>query len=323
LVSLAEAFPPNIHANNLRTWNDGIPTLVAGLSVFARKALRGRQDVINSYKEYLGGDYENASELVKEQVRVMSAYGVPADDLARQRAAFDIALLSNTAPTAFWTLFNIFSRPALLQELRAELEQNAVLSPRVQNGRNSEFELDIVGIKTKCPLFLSVFQETQRTLTIHANIRKVLEDTTLEGYRLQKGSYVQIPNAPIHNNAELWGADAAAFNPRRFVKNEETVLASSIPPYAFLAFGTAPHLCPARQFASTEVLVMVALLALRVEIEPLGGKWERPEPSYGDFVTILPPKRDIDVDIRSRDGWGGNWSLKIGDSTSRVPLASG
>jgi cytochrome P450 len=162
--------------------------LVAGLSVLTRKALRGRQDVINSYKEYLGDDYEGASELVKEQVRVMSVYGVPADELARQRAAFDIALLSNTAPTAFWTLFNIFSRLALLQELRAELGQNAVLSSTVQNGRNSEFELDIVGIKTKCPLFLSVFQETQRTLIIYANIRKVLEDTTLEGYRLKKGS---------------------------------------------------------------------------------------------------------------------------------------
>jgi cytochrome P450 len=296
---------------------------VAGLGVFARKALRGRQDVINSHKKYLGGDYEDASEVLKEQVRVLSAYGVPADDIARQRASFDIALLSNTAPTAFWTIFNIFSRPALLQELRAELEDNAVLSSRVQNQGNSEFELDIVAIKTKCPLLLSVFQETQRTLTIHANIRKVLEDTTLEGYRLQKGSYVQIPNAPIHNNTEFWGADAAAFNPRRFVKNEETVLASSIPSYAFLAFGTAPHLCPARQFASTEILVMVALLALRVEIEPLGGKWERPDPKYGEFVTVLPPKRDIDVNIRSRDGWDGNWSLKIGESTSRIQLASG
>jgi hypothetical protein len=107
------------------------------------------------------------------------------------------------------------------------------------------------------------------------------------------------------------------------VKNEETVLALSIPPYSFLASGTVPYLCPARQFASTEVLVMMALLALRVKIEPLGGKWERPEPSYGDLVTILPPKRDIAVNIKSRDGWDGNWSLKIGESTSRVPLSSG
>jgi hypothetical protein len=68
---------------------------------------------------------------------------------------------------------------------------------------------------------------------------------------------------------------------------------------------------------------MVALLALRVEIKPLAGKWKRPEPSYGDFVIILPPKMDIDVDIRSRGGWGGNWSLKIGESASRAPLDSG
>ncbi|KAN0121753.1 cytochrome P450 [Hyaloscypha variabilis] len=301
------------------TWNEGLPTMVVGLGLFAREALRARQLLVNSFKTYLNNDYQDAAEVIKERIRILSKYGVPLDDIARMQATFNIALLSNTAPSAFWTLFNVFSRPELLQELRAELEECAVS----QNSDNSGYELDIVAVKMKCPRLLSVFEETQRTLTIHANIRKVLEDTTLGNYHLQKGSYVQIPNAPIHNDGELWGPNPTEFNPRRFTKNDGTALSSSLPSNSFLAWGVAPHLCPARQFASTEVLAMAALLFLRVEMEPVGGIWKRPEPKVGDLVTVLPPKTDVEVEVRQRVGWDGNWVLKIGKSTSKVPLTSG
>jgi cytochrome P450 len=308
-----------------RAWNDGIPTLVAGLGIFAHKALKARQEVIDSCNQYLNGSYDDAAEMTKERIRVMSEYNLPTDDIARMISSFNTALLSNTAPTAFWTLWNIFSRPALLQELRTELEDNAVSSHKTQDGAKSEFELDVAAIKTKCALLLSIFEETQRSETIHANIRKVLEDTKLDNkYVLKKGNYVQIPNAPIHHNGEIWGPDASDFNPRRFVKSDNApALALGLPSHAFLAWGTAPHLCPARQFASTEILVMVALLVLRMEIEPVGGKWERPASSLGDLDTVLPPKKDVEVEIRVRDGWDGVWKAKMGDSRSRVPLASG
>jgi cytochrome P450 len=305
--------------NTFRNWNEGVPTLVAGLGAFAPKALRARRDLVNSFNTYLSSNFQDAAEVTKERIRVMSDYGVPPDDIARMQASFNIALLSNTAPSAFWTLFNVFSRPGLLKELRTELEECAVSL----DGENSQYELDVAAVKTKCPLLLSVFEETQRTLTIHANIRKVLEDTTLGAYHLQKGNYIQIPNAPIHNDAELWGPNPTDFNPRRFVKNDGTTLSSSLPSNSFLAWGVAPHLCPARQFASTEILAFAAMLFLKVEIEPVGGKWKRPEPNVGDLVTVLPPKTDVEVEIRQRDGWDRNWVPKIGESTSKVPLTSG
>jgi cytochrome P450 len=293
--------------------------LVAGLGLFAPKALRARQDLIDGFKKQLSGHYQDAAELTKERVRVLSEYGVPLDDIARMQVAFNVALLANTAPTMFWTLYNVFSCPELLQELRAELEEHAV----VRGVGNAQNELDVVAVKTKCPLLLGVFEETQRTLTIHANIRKVLEDTTLGTYRLQKGNYVQIPNAPIHRDAELWGTDPTVFNPRRFVKSDGTAMSSSLPANSFLAWGTAPHLCPARQFAATEVLAMAALLFLRVEMEPEAGIWKRPDPKIGDLATILAPKKDVEVVVRSREAWDGEWVLKMGESTSKVPLVAG
>ena len=305
--------------STLRTWNEGVPTLVAGLGLFARKALRARQDLVNSFQTYLSSDYQDAAEVIKERIRVMSEYSVPLEDIARMQVSFNVALLANTAPSIFWTLFNVFSRPDLLQDLRVELEQFAVS----RDEENRQVELDIVAIKTKCPRLLAVFEETQRTLTIHANIRKVLEDTKLGPYLLQRGNYVQIPNAPIHNDSEIWGPDSHDFNPRHFAKNDGTALSSSLPSNSFLAWGMAPHLCPARQFASTEILVFAALLFLRIEMEPVGGNWKRPEPKVGDLVTVLAPKTDVEVEIRQREGWGGTWVLKMGESTSKVPLTSG
>jgi cytochrome P450 len=300
-----------------------LPSLLAGLNIFASKGVKARQYLFGRFQEYLKGNYSDAAEVTKERVKVMSEYGILADDTARMTLSFGIALLSNTAPTAFWTLYNIYSQPALLQELRSELEENAVTKSKPTTAADADFEVDVAAIKTKCPLLLSIFEETQRTLTIHANIRKVLEDTVLDKYCLKKGNYVQIPNAPIHRNTELWGADANNFNSHRFVKSDSVELASSLPPHAFLAWGTAPHLCPARQFASTEILVMAALLALKVEVEPVGHNWVKPETAAGELVVILPPKKDFDVKMKPRQGWEGKWSIKIGESKTQVKLASG
>jgi hypothetical protein len=167
--------------NHLKIYNDSLPTLVARLRVFARKALRARQQLINCFKNYLNSDHQDAAEVIKEQVRIMTEYGVPADDIARMLVTFNVVLLSNTGPTVFWTLFNIFSQPKLLKELRTELEEVAIS----RKGVNFEFELDLVAIKTKCPILLSIFEQTQRTRTIHAYIRKGLEDTTLDIYCLR------------------------------------------------------------------------------------------------------------------------------------------
>lgn len=233
--------------------------------------------------------------------------------------SFNIALLPNTVPTAFWTLFNTFSRPEVLQKLRAELTGYAISRDKT----DQRIELDVVAVKTRCPNLLSVFEETQRTLTVHANIRKVQEDTILNSFRLKKGSYLQIPNQPIHFSKEVWGNDPTAFNPGRFFREDGSSLGSSLPSNSFLAWGAAPHLCPARQFASTEILVMAAMLILRIDMEPVGGSWRRPRPKIGELTTVLPPKEAVEVEIKPRDGWNGNWILKMGESRSKVPLTSG
>ena len=211
-------------------------------------------------------------------------------------------------------------------------------------------------MKSHCKLLLSAYQETQRTLHTHANIRKITDDTLLANqYLVKKGHYVQIPNAPIHRSTAVWGPDAAKYDPYRFVGGKGASggnkTAEKLPSYSFLAWGLAPNLCPARQFATTEILILIAIMVMRLDITPTHSKdlarpvaktanghvkksddqdwtstWVPPAQNIGIFATIWPPKRDIDVEFRMRgDGeWArGRWSVKLGESVSKFPLASG
>jgi nitrogen fixation protein len=43
----------------------------------------------------------------------------------------------------------------------------------------------------------------------------------------------------------------------------------------------------------------------------------------GDMATMYTPKKDIEVEVRSREEWDGQWSLEMGESKTRISLASG
>ncbi|EPS41675.1 hypothetical protein H072_4430 [Dactylellina haptotyla CBS 200.50] len=205
----------------------------------------------------------------------------------------------------FWTVWDFFSRPQLLSDIRDELERVAVI--RYDGEKNGPiFELDIGALKTRCPLLLSAHEETQRTRMIHANIRQVMEDTMLdERYWLKKGSFLQIPNKTIHTPPEVWGNNAMEYDPRRFMEKGGAMLG--------------------RQFASTQILIFAAMMVLRVDMEPVGvsGQWNSPGDMTGAIAVINPPAGKVDVQIRSRKAAEGVWKFKTGESKTGVPLTSG
>ncbi|KAF3939020.1 hypothetical protein ABW19_dt0206282 [Dactylella cylindrospora] len=294
--------------------------------VFLKESIQGRDILIEAFRQYFQNDHSDAADVIHARERISKQDNISLDDMVRVQVSFNIALLPNTVPTAFWTLFNIFSRASLLQEIRKELEDMAV------SREGDECYIDVAALKIKCPLLLSTFEETQRTRTLHANSRQVMEETVLDGkYWLKKGSYVQIPTAPLHSHRDAWGDDTAEFDPRRFMPERMATYSGKgqLPiSYSFLAWGTAPTLCPARQFASTEILVFIALLVLQVDLEQVlpggrSGEWKAPGLQTNQMAVILPPDGRVEVKVRLRKGGEGNWKLKMGESKTRVPLASG
>ncbi|KAF3923065.1 hypothetical protein ABW20_dc0105414 [Dactylellina cionopaga] len=310
------------------TWTKDLTRQISGFPSFLMKTpLKARDTFIEAFKEYFQNDHSNAGEVIHAREKLFTRDHLSLDDICKSQAIFTVGLVGNTSPTVFWTVWDIFSRPQFLADIREELERVAITKYGSENGQLPMFELDISALKTRCPLLLSALEETQRTRMVHANIRRVMEDTLLDGrYWLKKGSFLQIPNVSIHRHPEVWGANAKEYDPTRFIGDGTSIKRSALPTsYAFLAWGAAPTLCPARQFASTQMLFFAAMMVLRFEIEPTygSGEWKVPDMATGALAVIWPPKGDMQVRVRGRKGAEGLWKLKMGESKARVPLSSG
>ncbi|KAF4331610.1 hypothetical protein FBEOM_14635 [Fusarium beomiforme] len=295
-------------------WQSYLPLHLVNLDI-TRKGYAAREVVFDAFRKYNKNIPSDVSLVYKERLRSMQEAGIDEDDICKQQATFGTAAFANTVPIMYWTIYELFSRTDLLEEVRKE-----VIAQAVSGDKATGFKLDVAALKTKCPLTLSVFQETQRLRHVHANIRKVTEDTLLDGkYLLKAGHYVMMPGQPVHTNTSTWGPSADKFDPYRFIKDSSDRKASS-----FVAWGAPPHLCPARQFATTEILIVIALLAVRSDITPVEGTWAKnPALNTGDMSTIYTPKKSVQVEVRKRDDWDGEWSLKMGESKTRISLASG
>ncbi|KAF7589270.1 hypothetical protein BBP40_004528 [Aspergillus hancockii] len=298
-------------------WHAHLSAQISGLDFdMFGSGYAARQKVFDAHIKYCKNIPEDASLLFKERWRVLREAGISEMDCVKQQATLPIGMLSNTVPTSYWTIWEVFSRDDILNRVREELEAQAVVK------QADGFALDVAALKSKCPLLLSVFQETQRVRHIHAAIRRVMKDTLLDDkYLLKAGNYLQIPGNSIHFNPNIWGPSPSEFDPYRFVEGRNAVKHGSSD---FLAWGAPPHLCPARQFAATEILILVALLALRADLQPVSGTWEKnPALDFNDPITVLNPKKDVQIQVSSREQWAGKWTLRMSQSTNRVFLASG
>ncbi|KAK7996769.1 hypothetical protein PG989_004809 [Apiospora arundinis] len=254
--------------NALWTWEEYRPNHMLGTD-FLRTGYKARDIVFEAFREYFRRIPDDASLLVQQRQKVMRDGGIAEEDTYKIQATLSNAAYPNTVPTLFWTIFEIYSRPQLLGDIRQELRDNAV-SRSTEKGAD-EFVLDLAALQTACPVLLSTYQETQRTRHAQVAWRMVTDDTLLDGHMLKKGNYLQIPVRPTHEDPRIWGPRAAAFDPYRFVPVRdglEPTKPKTAPPSAFMPWGSPPHLCPARQFASAEILIAAALLVLRVQLAP-------------------------------------------------------
>ncbi|KAK5657866.1 hypothetical protein OQA88_2414 [Cercophora sp. LCS_1] len=297
----------------LWVWEENRPRQMLGIDPL-HTARNARATVFRAFKDYFGrGLPDDVSYLVTRRQELLREGGISEEDAYKMQATLSNAAYPNTVPTLFWTVYEIYSRPALLGDIRLELMEKAV----ERDGPG--FVLDIAALQTECPLILSVYQETQRTRHAQVAWRMVTEDTTLDRWTLKKGNYLQMPVRPVHESQTVYGPLADEFDPYRFVPSSDK---TRVAPSSFLAWGSAPHLCPARQFASTEILIAAALLVLRVELNPIGG-WERALAVKGGTPTLPRPKSDMRLRVTPRKEGNALWRVVVGKGKARISLASG
>lgn len=296
-------------------FDQGLGGLLMGIapSLVASRAYNGRERLAQALNEYLrNGCHGKASRIAQNRIDIARKHDWATDMIARSELSFLFAGIVNTATTTFWVILQIFSRPALLTKIRSELE-DARSESEIVCGKGT---LSSNLVKERCPNLVAVFRECLRVGSENFSTRLVKEDMMLaDNYFLYSGSIVQIAGSAIHAEENIWGADVAEFNHERFLRKREAK--PSVHPAAFRAFGGGRTLCPGRHFATTEVVMLAALMLVCFDFTAVdGGQIEVPKKNDAVMpVHILEPltKKPIRlrVTLREEAGEAIKWRVVV------------
>ncbi|KAF7943272.1 hypothetical protein EAE96_011202 [Botrytis aclada] len=276
--------------------NDNVTLLLTKFlpNFVASKAIKGRAIVVEAMSDYFtNGAQKNGSSLVKARYSSLSTE-MSHGDLARFECVNGIAIMTNTVPTAFWTIFQIFSDPELLEEVRKQVREITTTTQSLETGI-LESKINLRRLKD-APILFSAQQETLRFRATGTQPRMVMEDMIIgdNEYLLRKDSMVIIANRALHYDKKAWGETANSFHANRFC--------GKVPGHAFRGFGGGLNLCPGRGFAMVEVAALVAMLAMRFDLVPVGGSWVEPGQELNNMsLQVAPPGRKVMVSIVPRE----------------------
>ena len=275
--------------------------------VICPKGYRGRQLVFDAFKKYYQDNgHQGASSMIQIRYKSMRRYGLCEEDIAHFDLNVCLGLLINTVPAACWTLYYVYSQPALLDEVRT-----AISSYLKSTAEGPSHHVNIADIVSACPLIPSIVHETLRLQSVSSSVRKVLEDTVVNGqYLLKKGSTVLIPSAQVHKTNSLWGTSSRNFDPRRFCS--DGVFEPKKPTSVYRAFGGGSFLCPGRFLAVNEIMIVLVVMVCKYNLEPLAdSSWEWPQTQSSLTSAMLSPRKEIRVNMQERKGFESvNWRFE-------------
>ena len=162
--------------------------------------------------------------------------------------------------------------------------------------------IDYQAIHGNCPRLTSVFNEVLRLTFGSVSVRKIVAPVVIGNKDLCCGNNIMIPIRQLHYDEDAFGSDADEFDPERFLNNKLDH-SPSYKPFA----GGVTH-CPGRFLAKQEVLVFVALVLQRFDIELVGNSSvgsediRRPEIDHvRPNMGIMAPVKGTEVYIKLKE----------------------
>ena len=268
------------------------------------KSYAAREKLVTAFeKYYVARGYDTASHWVQGATKVSNRYGISDKDKSRLDISNSHAIISNTVPSAIWTIYHIFSDATIVDEIRAAMMPYLTIT---KNDGVVIYDIDLSQIRD-VPILRSVLHEALRHYANGTGTRIVVEDTMLDNrYLLKKDTFVFMPNQSYHFDASAWGPTVDDFDARRFMNNRT-------PSGSFRAFGGGANLCPGRFFAMNTILAMSAMLALQYDMKPVAETWIHPGVDDSNMTLLVhPPKGKTLVNVMPREGWAdGKWAFRV------------
>ena len=207
---------------------------------------------------------------------LLAAHGEDRSRLSRaqvrdQVVTFIVAGHETVASALTWAWHLLATNPGALARLRAEVDavrpDGAVC----------------FGDLARLPWTAAVLDETLRLYPPAWLVtRRSLAADVLGGVQVPAGSLVIISPWLVHRDAGAWDVPER-FDPTRFLDVDGGRRRDVVASPAYLPFGAGPRLCIGRDMALLEGVLVLASLAARVELEPVGAP-----PRAVPLVTVRP-----------------------------------
>ena len=225
----------------------------------ARRAWEAMDEVIFEVIRRARDPSQDRADLISLLVSAEDAEGIDrpfTDDEIRDEALILLMAGHETSATALtWCLYYLMRHPRVCDRLEREVDQVASDRPLAPPDYDS------------LPYARAVFREALRLAPpIFFLGREALEDCTVGGYLIRKGTVVQPCIRVVHWN-ETHFRRPADFRPERWLSE-----APEHPRHAYLPFGFGPRICIAWGFATMEAVFVLATIAQRWRLEAVSGE---------------------------------------------------
>ncbi|MCJ1243271.1 hypothetical protein MMC30_000468 [Trapelia coarctata] len=183
------------------------------------------------------------------------------DDLVNHLMTFLLAGHETISSSLTWAIYYLCKYPSIQTRLRAEL---ATRLPQARDATWSPTAAEIEDL----PYLHAVCHEVVRlrppvpTIPRMANV-----DTSIVGHFIPKGTIIILPPWAVNTSKELWGEDAAEFNPERWMGPGRANTGGAESAYSFLTFLKGPRGCIGENFAWAELTCLVAAWVVALQTE--------------------------------------------------------
>lgn len=224
-----------------------------------RRKLRLAEELVRELRTLLerkrvrGGNQRDAVALLMA-ARDAQGGGLSEDELMGEALELVVAGHDTSAMTLAWTLFLLDRHPAVLREIKIELDE--VLSGRPPT----------LADLPRLALLDRVMKESMRVLSPAPMqfLRTCAEEgTALGAHRLPRNANVLVSPIAIHRDARIY-PEPRRFRPSRWID-------WTPPAYGYLPFGAGPRACIGMVFATQSVRLMLAMILQKMQLRCVEG----------------------------------------------------
>ncbi|BDA42318.1 Cytochrome P450 3A24 [Coccomyxa sp. Obi] len=175
-------------------------------------------------------------------------------EIIQQAFGFLLAGYETTASALAFTIYNLSANP----DKAAKLIQEVDAFGRDRLPQNNDLE--------KLPYVQAVFKEALRLFPPgHISIREAVEDLNLDGFMVEKGTWIHVSLCGIHRDPDVW-SKPDEFVPERWIPGapEEATEAQK---KAWMPFGDGIRACVGKRFAWEEALIALLRIYQRFDFK--------------------------------------------------------